>query len=1029
MKSLCWSASLSVAALPVLPASAAPPQSEPLEPVELGPEAFYFLQGETSQQPVIQPKTSMFPRLSSDSKETRSKPAAFPMKVGIEDRDRPLNTPTGPTTPFPESSAAPEFSTSPQDAEIPSPADENPAEPTPESAEPEKPDDTLFPESESDAETSPQAVEDPAESILESTDSESLVEENSSSSENSAASQLEDFIVFPVGFNVDDRPAILSVFVRGKEDLVQAVAFEQWLLPFEETMAVLQIDVTPLDSSEWELRSPGVVVRVNPDTLVQDPELGQAIPVGQIQDLLGVPVEFDIERYAINFSIPWSDIRLQTDGDNAPVNLEGLPKVDAPEFTAAALGQNIQIGGNLGDGNSQSQEINSRGNLAAVGTILGGSWFFQVDQSDLLDPQTWRLSEAQYLRQTETSDYVLGSQDRFWPGQGEGGLWGFTTVQRWGVQPTFSSGGGFAPRQRLQARQLGRTVSGTAPPGTLVRLVEGFGDRVLDEVLVDDSSTYEFENVAVGGDAGSAYQVLLYPDGQLTADPEIRDVSFSTLTEQLTQGTSALIASAGFSRAQPEDGPFWGEFTNFQGGVSYRRGLSENLTVGVGAVMDQSFLGLGELYYRPQNAPVEFTASALLNPGEEGLEVGTRLYWEPADDLTLSLEGQLRDTGTTGNFNLNWQAMSGLNFALSGNSDNEQLTARARYSRTSQNFFTFATLEYDTQSSWRWSFNSRAGQFGLSHQGTPATTASRLSYRLSEASSTGHEFQMGYETQSRNENRDRLATLNWRYRSARRTQSGQSLWDVGLGYGMGSQGSGMTASIGTSIIPGLTVRLRYQGVSLTSDTAAFRIELLPRLNVQSRISPGQTRFEQLRNQGGVLIRPFFDRNNNQEQDPGEELYTENSDLLLRLNNRSIRSARPDIRADGIYVQLPPDTYRLDIDPAGFPIDWQSQATAYAVDVAAGSYTDIPIPLSLSYTLSGVATNAEGNPLGGAKVEAVATEGENRVVSITNGGGVFFLEGLPQGTYQLLINGELAEPGEVTLDAASDAFQELNVQKL
>lgn len=986
MKSWYWPTSLSLATLPVLPVDAIPPEASSLEPVTWAVEEPHFLEDELHTPIIAAPEVTELPAMSSASLEMRPEVTAEP--------DNRVVT-------LPEVSPFPEFSTSQQVSEF---TQEPQYSPT---------------------------VQISAEPTLSSSDSlpADNADEVIAPLESGSDQQVEDFIVFPVGFNVDNRPVVLSVFVRGREDLVQAVAFERWLLPFEDVMTVLQIEVTPLDSGEWELRSPGVVVRLDPNTLKTDPEIGLAIEVDQIQTLLGVSVEFDIEHYAVNFSVPWSNLRPQANANTAPINLEGLPEINAPTFTAAALGQSIQISGGLGESGSQASEVSARGNLALVGTILGGSWFFRINQGNLFDYQSWRLAEAQYLRQTENADYVIGSQSRFWPSQETGGLWGFTTVQRWGVSPTTTSEGGFAPRQRLQARQVGQTISGVAPPGTLVRLVDGFGDRTLDEILVDDSGTYRFANIPIGGDAGNTYRILLYPDGQLTAEPEVREASFSTLTEQLTQGSSALILSAGLGRALSEESEFWGEFTNFQGGIAYRYGLSEELTLGLGAVLDQSVLGLGELYYQPRDLPLYFTASTLFNPGDQGLEINSRLYLEPAADLSLDLGGQLKGDRLSGTFNLNWQALSGLSFAVAGNSETGQLLARTRFSRTSQNSFTFATFEFDTQNSCRWSLNSRFGQFGLSHQGSPTATTSALSYGFTQGSTTGHALQIGYETQSANDRSDRLASINWRYRSPLTTEAGQSLWEVGLGYGIGSRGSGFNASAAIGLIPGLTVRLRYQDISLSSDTGIFRIELLPRLNIQSSIRPGQARFEQLRNQGGIILSPFFDQNHNQQRDPGEALYTENSDLLFRLNNRSIRSLRPNLYEDGIYLQLAPGNYRLDIDPAGFPIDWQAQTSAYAVEVVAGSYTTVPVPLSLSYTLSGIVTDSEGNPVGGAKVEAIATAGEDQSISITNGAGVFFLEGLQQGTYRLMVNGDLAEPNAVTIGADSEPFQELNLQKL
>ncbi len=176
-----------------------------------------------------------------------------------------------------------------------------------------------------------------------------------------------------------------------------------------------------------------------------------------------------------------------------------------------------------------------------------------------------------------------------------------------------------------------------------------------------------------------------------------------------------------------------------------------------------------------------------------------------------------------------------------------------------------------------------------------------------------------------------------------------------------------------------------------------------------------------------MIQPFFDRNNNGKLDSGEEIYTENPELLLILNNQPIQSFRPQVQADRIGLRLPPGTYRLDFDPSGFPLDWQTVNDAYAVEVVAGSNTLIQVPLVLSYTLSGVVTDAQGNVVAGARVEAISADGEQRRFSVTNGAGVYYLEQLPQGTFTLFINQEPAQPGTITLDEDAEPFQELNLR--
>ncbi|MDY6781013.1 MAG: carboxypeptidase-like regulatory domain-containing protein [Cyanobacteriota bacterium] len=177
----------------------------------------------------------------------------------------------------------------------------------------------------------------------------------------------------------------------------------------------------------------------------------------------------------------------------------------------------------------------------------------------------------------------------------------------------------------------------------------------------------------------------------------------------------------------------------------------------------------------------------------------------------------------------------------------------------------------------------------------------------------------------------------------------------------------------------------------------------------------------------MWIQPFFDDNNNGKLDLGEKLYIQEPELLLLVNNQPLQSLRPEIRSHGIFLFLPPDTYRLDIDPAGFPLDWHSPVSAYGVEVELGSYTPVSIPLNLAYTVTGLVTDEEGNAVNGAKVEAISVGGDRRVFSITNNAGVFYLENLQQGSYNLLIDDLPAIPKTLILDESSKPFQEINLE--
>ena len=833
----------------------------------------------------------------------------------------------------------------------------------------------------------------------------------------------EGFTVFPVGINIGRRNVNAGVSVRGREDGKQAIALDKWLLPYDVVVQTLKLSTKVLPDNQIELRSSVTAVRVDPTKLYTDPKLGLVFSVEEVRSLFGVQVEFNLNEYAIQFDAPWLNASGQRQStDEAPVQLEGLPRIEPPNFSLAAIEQRVNVGG------ARSSPTASRGDLTAVGSVFGGSWFLRADQPQLLNPKQWHISDALFQRQTDTADYFVGTQAPFWRNLSPNDFVGFTFIQRQGYTPPPQFFGESDPRQRLQAAQVGRTVSGRAEPGTLVRLVKGFSDRIIAETLVDSSGVYRFEHVKLETPAlGGYYQVFLYPKAQLTAQPEIRDATFTNLPGQLPAGASVLIISGGAGRDDTRRGnaSLFGDFTAFRGGAAQRWGVSNSLTLGAGVVYDRSLRGLAELFWQPEKFPLKAAVSVLSGTRKEEWDINADVSYDPSPNFSARFSHD-RFSSRLGIY---WQVIPGITL-LSNTDSRDATSAGVQLNFSGTNAFTLARVTYDTKRHLRWNLIQRLGRFELSSVGNEISSQSALSVFLSKHSdlTTGHSLVLGYDTNNQNGS-NHLTTLAWHYRSKQRASDGTPLWDAQLGYGIGSHGSGVIASVGTTIIPGVMLRARYQGASVTTGESTFGIELVAGLNFQGGITPGDRHADYLRNQGGILVQPFLDRNNNGKRDAGEESYTDPN--LVIVNNQSVQAPRAQVERDRILLRLLPNTYRLDVDAAGLPPDWQAATSAYAVNVVAGGYTPVAVPLIPAYTLSGVVTDSQGNPLSGVRVEAtqldVANSGQ-RLLSVTNDAGVYFIEHLRQSGYTLQVNGKTIQPSKIELTATSPSFQELNLQQ-
>ena len=92
-----------------------------------------------------------------------------------------------------------------------------------------------------------------------------------------------------VGLAVDSITTVESTLVKGKEDGASAIAFDQWLIPFDDAMVALGGDVTPQADGTLAIRIPGVATSLDPATLQTDPDLGITLSIADIEENFGIP--------------------------------------------------------------------------------------------------------------------------------------------------------------------------------------------------------------------------------------------------------------------------------------------------------------------------------------------------------------------------------------------------------------------------------------------------------------------------------------------------------------------------------------------------------------------------------------------------------------------------------------------------------------------------------------------------------------------------------------------------------------------
>jgi hypothetical protein len=256
---------------------------------------------------------------------------------------------------------------------------------------------------------------------------------------------------------------------------------------------------------------------------------------------------------------------------------------------------------------------------------------------------------------------------------------------------------------------------------------------------------------------------------------------------------------------------------------NYRWNVFEELTLGVGVVDGKPIpVELEKLSRR--EADVFWQPTAFHGSRPENYDWRVNLNFQPSSQLGINFNGNYLSS----QFGINWRPIPGLTFTGSRHNQSETFTGGVQISQNSENLGFSAIANLDTEERWRWGVSSNLGDLQLSYQsnGDPNTlgTNSQVGYSLSEGDRSGsaHLLKVGYETRDTEGSDDRLTTFGWRYQS-----NNTGGWEFDFSYGIGSQGEGLITSVSAPLSPDLVLRARYQGVSLTSDSDTFKLELLP----------------------------------------------------------------------------------------------------------------------------------------------------------------------------------------------------------
>lgn len=624
--------------------------------------------------------------------------------------------------------------------------------------------------------------------------------------------------IFPIELSVMGKSTKTTILVRSQSQ--EKNKYSDWLLPLDTVAQALNLQVIPRENNiNIELRSPSKNILIATESLQVDPQLGLVVSPTKLEELLNIESELNEKENRINLTPEWLALREQTLEENR-VDLNRRPEVE------------IEIEGvkPLNDPGTISPNTNYPQNLAVRGEILGGEWYVRLHQADVENRETINLQEAQYSYQSESADYLIGLQPQSWLGDNRGRFWGFTTIQRWGFTPGVSSNQVIG-KERMQAQEIGRTIVGNSKPSTLVELVKKGETEAIATTTADAEGNYRFDQIPSVAGKITHYQVRFYESGEVTEEPtSVENLVLATMENQLPAGASALMITGGTNQEMSAEETFLGKINDLHGGISYRLGVTEELTFGLKFGYNELFSGLGELLYQPTSIPLQISLSVLTDQENEDWKINSQLIYQPTPDLQFNWQSN-RQSHYLG---LNWEAFPGLDLFLSGHYYQDIWTGKMGLKYTNEDFGAIATARLNQANELLWTFSSHLGHFQLVYQDQAYRKLGEISYNFSNTVNQGHGHWIftSYEYYNRLDDADNLAIVGWRYRSPQEAVTG-GFWQFDLGYGFGSVGTGFSCAATRQLVRGLSLKVEYQSVSVNGDNSVVKLKLLPNFDIFS----------------------------------------------------------------------------------------------------------------------------------------------------------------------------------------------------
>ena len=303
-------------------------------------------------------------------------------------------------------------------------------------------------------------------------------------------------------------------------------------------------------------------------------------------------------------------------------------------------------------------------------------------------------------------------------------------------------------------------------------------------------------------------------------ETNLAKLNYTQLTSTLPRGNSTLTVSGGGDKNLAAEATTSKEFEKFRGGVSYRHGVVEDVTMGVGFAYEDFLVGFTQLTYNSSDFPLKTTVSLLAK--ESGLDFRSHVRFEPAENFVLNYyHDHEKDK-----FDASWNMFSGLTVVADGDARQNTFSTGIKLAIHTDYMSISAKAALDSNNNLQWKLQSNIGGLKFTHQNSKEKSISNVDLGLVELNTLGFQCSafVKYKSEAKH-NHDPFMVWGGKIQSGEKITPNEHLWSLNVGYGTSSYGNGLIASGAIFLNPSISLKLSYQEISATSDDTKVKLQI------------------------------------------------------------------------------------------------------------------------------------------------------------------------------------------------------------